>query len=75
MWCLIASIPDLVLFSYTLWFLVYQRTVHFDLFIVTPIVGVCNCSMSCCTLLYVHSSFAIILTGKREFVALNSLSP
>ena len=35
------------------------------LFIVTPIVGVCNCSMFCCTLFYVHSSFAIILVGKR----------
>ena len=34
------------------------------LFIVTPIVGVCNCSMFCCTLLYVHSSFAIILMGQ-----------
>ena len=44
------------------------------LFIVTPIVGVCNCSMLCCTLLYVHSSFAIILMGKRELVALLSLS-
>ena len=33
------------------------------LFIVTPIVGVCNCSMFCCTLLYVQSSFAIILMG------------
>ena len=28
----------------------------------------------CCTLLYVHSSFAIILMGKRELVALLSLS-
>ena len=37
-------------------------------------MGVCNCSMFCCTLLYVHSSFAIILTGKRELVALLSLS-
>ena len=27
-----------------------------------------------CTLLYVHSSFAIILMGKRELVALISLS-
>ena len=44
------------------------------LFIVTPIVGVCNCSMFCCTLLYVHSSFAIILTGKRQLVAFFSLS-
>ena len=30
--------------------------------------------MLCCTLLYVHSSFAIILMGKRELVALPSLS-
>ena len=44
------------------------------LFIVTPTVGVCNCSMFCCTLLFVHSSFAIILMGKRELVALLSLS-
>ena len=28
----------------------------------------------CCTLLYVHSSIAIILTGKREMVALLNLS-
>ena len=44
------------------------------LFIVIPIVGVSNCSMFCCTLLYVPSSFAIILMGKRELVALLSLS-
>ena len=44
------------------------------LLIVTPIVGVCNCSMFCCTLLYVHSSIAIILMGKRELVALLNLS-
>ena len=44
------------------------------LFIVTPIVGVCNCSMFCCTLLYVPSSFAIVLMGKRELVALLNLS-
>ena len=31
-----------------------------DLFFVTPIVGLCNCSMFCCALLDVHSSFAII---------------
>ena len=30
--------------------------------------------MFCCTLLYVHSSFAIILVGKRELVALPGLS-
>ena len=44
------------------------------LFIVTPIVGFCNCSMFCCTFLYVPSSFAIILMGKRELVALLNLS-
>ena len=37
-------------------------------------MGVCNCSMYCCTLLYVHSSIAIILMGKRELVALLNLS-
>ena len=42
--------------------------------IVTPIVGFCNCSMLCCALLYVHSSFAISLIGKRDLVALLSLS-
>ena len=35
---------------------------------------VCNCSMFCCTLLYVHPSIAIILMGKRELVALLNLS-
>ena len=40
----------------------------------SPIVGFCNCSMFCCTFLYVPSSFAIILIGKRELVALLSLS-
>ena len=37
-------------------------------------MGVCNCSMFCCTLLYVNSSFAIILIGNRELVVLLSLS-
>ena len=46
---------------------------HF-LFIVTPIVEVCNCSMFCCTLLCVRSSIAIILIGKAEVVALLNLS-
>ena len=31
--------------------------------------------MFCCMLLYVHSSIAIILMGKRELVALLNLSP
>ena len=37
-------------------------------------MGICNCSMFCCTLLYVHSSIAIILMGKRELIALLNLS-
>ena len=37
-------------------------------------MGVCNCSMFCCTLLYVHSSIAIILMGKRELDVLLNLS-
>ena len=37
-------------------------------------MGVCNCSMFCCALLYVHFSIAIILMGKRELIALLNLS-
>ena len=37
-------------------------------------MGVCDCFMFCCTLLYVHSSIAIILMGKRELIALLNLS-
>ena len=37
-------------------------------------MGVCNCSMFCCTLNCVHFSIAIILMGKRELVALLNLS-
>ena len=37
-------------------------------------MGVCNCSMFFCTLLYVHASIAIILMGKRELIALLNLS-
>ena len=44
------------------------------LFIVTPTVGICNCSMFCCTLLCVRSSIAITLMGKGELVALLNLS-
>ena len=36
-------------------------------------MGVCNCSMFCCTLLCVRSSIAIQM-GKRELVALLNLS-
>ena len=37
-------------------------------------MGVCDCSLFCCMLFYVHSSIAIILMGKRELVALLNLS-
>ena len=37
-------------------------------------MGACYCSMCCYTLLYVHSSIAIILMGKRELVDLLNLS-
>ena len=37
-------------------------------------MGFCYCSMFYCTLLYVHSSIAIILMGKRELVAMLNLS-
>ena len=43
-------------------------------FIQLFLVSVCNCSMFCCTLLYVHSSIAIILMGKTELIALLNLS-
>ena len=33
--------------------------------IVTLIVGVSNCSVFCCALLYFHHNFAIILMGQR----------
>ena len=50
-----------------------EKSRHFD---GVPITAVyfCNCSMFCCTLLYVHSSIAIILMGKRELVAWLNMS-
>ena len=42
--------------------------------IVTSIVGLCKCSMICCTLLCVPSSPAIISMGKRELISLLCLS-
>ena len=37
-------------------------------------MGVCSFSIFCLTFLYVHSSIAIILMGKKELVALLNLS-
>ena len=42
--------------------------------VVTPIVGFSDCSMFCCALFCVHSSFAILLMVKCELVALLCLS-
>ena len=53
---------------------VRSKVVLLLLLIVTPIVGFCSCSMFCCALLCVHSSFAIISMGKRELDALLCLS-
>ena len=80
-WYLIVSIPEFCLLPYFVCVLFYfcfvllrlrmtgnrigSVVVDF-LFIVTPIVGICGCSMFCCTLFYVHSSVAIILMGKKE---------
>ena len=54
--------------------LLFSTVVVGSLLVVTPVVGFSNCSMFCCALLCVHSSFATILMGKRELVALISLS-
>ena len=40
----------------------------------TPILEFCNCSKFGFVLLCVHSSFAIILMGKRELIVLLCLS-
>ena len=45
-----------------------------SLLIVTPIVGLCNCSMLCYALLCVGSGFAVISIGKRELIDLLCLS-
>ena len=49
-----------------------QKQNHLE-FVGVCTMGVCNCSMVCLTLLYVHSSIAIILIEKRELVALLNL--
>ena len=38
------------------------------------LMSILHVVIGCCTLLYVHSSIAIILMGKRELVALLNLS-
>ena len=37
-------------------------------------MGFCGCSIFCCALLSVHFSFAILLMGNRELVALLGVS-
>ena len=74
-WFLIVSIPDLCLLTYFYethftskyhYLNINQRLVVVDsLLTVTPIVGFSNCSMFCCALLCVHTSFSIISMVKR----------
>ena len=56
--------------------LLFNKGVVLLLLIVTPVFGSLICCMFCCMVLYVHSSFEIILSGKREreLVALLCLS-
>ena len=45
------------------------------LFVVAPVVGVCDCSVFCCTLLCVRSGVAVVLVGRGGgLVALLALS-
>ena len=37
-------------------------------------MGVCNCSMFCCALLFVHSGVAVFLVGRGELVVLLGVS-
>ena len=62
------------LLSVNWYFLSTSCVVVDSLLFVTPIVGFCNCSLFCCVLLCLHSSFAIISMGKREQFALLCLS-
>ena len=61
--------------KYSLSYILLKKTPKRHLaHLVTPMVGVCYCSLFCCTLPHVHSSFAIILMGKNGLVALLILS-
>ena len=62
---------DLLLLTFCLLLLPLWESVIVLCFVVCYF---CNCSMFCCILLYVHSSIAIILMGKRELAALLNLS-
>ena len=56
------------------WAAVRSKAVVLFLLTFRLLLGVCKCSMYCCTFLYVHSTIAIVLMGKRELVALLNLS-
>ena len=63
--------------SWFLYFIAAVRSKAVVLLLLTCcllLLPVCNFSMFCCMLLYVPSSFAIILMGKSELVALLGLS-
>ena len=68
-WYLLNTLKPPSGFGYCL-FLGSGSIVVDSLLIINPIVGFCNSSMFCCALLCVHTSFAIILMGRRELVAL-----
>ena len=68
--CIYTDVLTILLFR-TNWSFKGGGSVVVDsLLIAAPIVGFCVCSIFCCSLLCVLSSFAIILMGKRELVAL-----
>ena len=52
----------------------YNADIWSKVYLAVGVDSLCNCSMFCCTLLYVHFSIAIILMGKRELIALLNLS-
>ena len=72
------QIEPLLVNPHWLWLLLFFQgggsVVVDSLLIDTPIVRFCNCSMLCCGLFCVHSSFAFISMGKRELVVLLCLS-
>ena len=72
-----AQIPANRRIHLPVWILFFKfkgKECELDLLFACCLMLLCNFSMFCCTLLYVHSSFAIILMGKRVLVALLSLS-
>ena len=60
-----------ILWFFCYWFIVWCTAVRSKavaLFLLTCLLGVSNCSMFCCTLLYVHSSFASSWWGRESWL-------